>query len=662
MAGGDRPIGLSERPHDDNIKPSVVITLSDVSVNFGEHALLEHANAVVHPGHRIGLVGANGSGKSTLFSLLLGRITADTGQIHVPHHWSVAHMAQHIDALERSALDFVLDGDQTFREAERAVAEADQQSHGDDTQVAAAIAQSHEALEAAGGYQAQARAARLLAGLGFQADAFDAQVGSFSGGWRIRLSLAQALMSPSDLLLLDEPTNHLDLETVTWLEGWLRHYPGTLIVISHDRDFLDSVVDTIIHIEHRQLTTYRGDYTQFERQRGERLAQQQARFEKQQKTRAHMQRFVDRFRAKASKAKAAQSRLKALAKLETIAPAHVDSPFQFQFFDAPSMTDPLIRLDGVRLGYGDHVVIDDIRQNIAPGDRIGLLGLNGAGKSTLIKAIAGQLKPQRGTLHHAKDFKVGYFAQHQIEQLETDQSALCHIQQLDEAMKVPSSEQSIRDFLGGFDFSGEMAKAKVGQYSGGERARLVLALLVRQQPNVLLLDEPTNHLDLAMRHALTVALQSFDGAVIVVSHDRHLLTNTVDQFWLVDQATLAPFDGDLDDYRHWLRARHTTNERQTPLGASKKQRRQHSAALRQQLKPLENKLKNLSQSLDRLGSELKALDETLADPQLYHDPDQADAVSELIEKRSNTQRALERAETDWMETAEAIEAMKHQSG
>ena len=635
-----------------------MITLHDVSVHFGAHTLLNHASATFYPGHKIGLVGANGSGKSTLFSVLLGRLVADTGHVDVPKDWAVAHMAQHIDGLDRSALDFVLDGDQTFRKAEQAVAVADQQTHGSDAELADKIAKSHEALEAAGGYQAPARAARLLAGLGFTPETFDDPVGSFSGGWRIRLSLAQALMSPSDLLLLDEPTNHLDLETVTWLEGWLKHYPGTLIVISHDRDFLDSVVDSIVHIEHRTLTTYRGDYTQFERQRGERLAQQQAAFQKQQKTRAHMQQFVDRFRAKASKAKAAQSRLKALAKLEDIAPAHIDSPFDFAFSKAPKMTDPLVSLDGVELGYGEHTVIDDIRQNIAPGDRIGLLGLNGAGKSTLVKAIAGQLPPQSGRLHHAKDFEVGYFAQHQIEQLEAEHTAIWHIQKLDEAMNAQHSEQAIRNFLGGFDFSGDLAKSQVGQYSGGERARLVLALLVRQQPNVLLLDEPTNHLDLDMRHALTMALQSFDGAVIVVSHDRHLLANTVDQFWLIHQGKVTRFEGDLEDYRQWLRSGQQPAETKDAKASSKKQRRQQTAAARQQLKPLENKLKKLSQSLDQLADELKTLDQTLADPALYHDPDQADAVSALIEKRAQAQRTLDDAEKEWMATADAIDQAK----
>ena len=644
--------------NDCNSERQAMITLSDVSVHFGAHTLLDHAQATLYPGHKIGLVGANGSGKSTLFSVILGHLSVDTGRVDVPKEWSVAHMAQHIDALDRSALDFVLDGDQAFRQAEHAVALADRQHHDDEIQLAQSIAHSHDALEAAGGYQAPARAARLLAGLGFPAEAFDAPVGSFSGGWRIRLSLAQALMSPSDLLLLDEPTNHLDLETVTWLEGWLKHYSGTLIVISHDRDFLDSVVDTIVHIEHQKLTSYRGDYSQFERQRSERLAQQQAAFDKQQKTRAHMQKFVDRFRAKASKAKAAQSRLKALAKLEAIAPAHIDSPFDFAFADAPKMTDPLVSLDGVRLGYGEHVVIDEIRQNIAPGDRIGLLGLNGAGKSTLVKAIAGQLPPQSGRLHHAKDFEVGYFAQHQIEQLQASQTAIWHIQQLDEAMGVASTEQTIRDFLGGFDFSGDLAKAEIGQYSGGERARLVLALLVRQRPNVLLLDEPTNHLDLDMRHALTVALQSFDGAVIVVSHDRHLLANTVDQFWLVHQATLTRFDGDLDDYRQWLRSGQQPTGDKQHTNLSKKKRRQQTAAARAELKPLENKLKKLSQSLDRLASEIKAMDQTLADPALYHDPDQADAVTGLIEKRAQTQQTLDETEQQWMATAEAIEQAK----
>jgi len=632
-----------------------MIKLSQISVRHGAHALLENTSATIFPSHKVGLVGANGSGKSSLFAVLRGELSADTGEVNLPKAWAVAHMAQHIKALDQTAIDFVLDGDEAFRAAELAVVQAESKTPSSEVDDAMAIAAAHEALEAAGGYQARARAARLLSGLGFRDDEFGAPVGSFSGGWRIRLSLAKALMCPSDLLLLDEPTNHLDLETVTWLEGWLKHYAGTLVVISHDRDFLDAVVDTIIHIEHCKLHTYKGDYTNFEKQRAERLSQQQAAYVKQQQTMAHMQQFIDRFRAKASKAKAAQSRLKALSRLEAIAPAHLDSPFDFEFSAPPKVANPLVHLDDVSLGYGEHCVIDSIGMSLAPGDRIGLLGLNGAGKSTLIKAIAGELAPLSGRLSHARGLNVGYFAQHQIEQLNEQENAIWHIARLDEQMQTHATEQMIRDFLGGFDFSGDLATSCSGLYSGGEKARLVLALLVRQKPNLLLLDEPTNHLDLEMRHALTVALQTFEGAVIVVSHDRHLLSNSVDQFWLIHQGRLSVFDGDLNDYRAQIKERDTASETRSLTEGSKKQRRQEKANQRNQLKPLQNKLKNLNARIEKLTERRHTQDSALADPDLYHDATRADEVSDLIAERARTQAELESAEAEWMETAEALE-------
>ncbi len=634
-----------------------MIKLSDISVRHGSLSLLESASATLFPGHKVGLVGANGCGKSTLFSVLLGKLGVDRGDVEVPKHWQVAHMAQQISDLEQSAIDFVLDGDQAYRQAEAAIAKAERLTDGSE-EAALAMAKGHEAMEASNGYQAHARAARLLSGLGFSSDDIGAPISSFSGGWRIRLSLARALMCPSDLLLLDEPTNHLDLETVTWLEGWLKHYQGTLVVISHDRDFLDAVVDTIIHIEHHKLNVYKGDYSQFERQRAERLMQQQAAYQKQQQTMAHMQKFIDRFRAKASKAKAAQSRLKALARLETIAPAHFDSPFDFEFAIPPKAANPLVHSDQMALGYGDHQVLSHVSISITPGDRIGLLGLNGAGKSTLIKAIAGELKPQGGRLAHAKGLNVGYFAQHQMEQLKPKETAVWHLAQLDQSMGVDATEQSIRDFLGGFDFSGDMATSTIEHYSGGEKARLVLALLVRQRPNLLLLDEPTNHLDLEMRHALTVALQTFEGAVIVVSHDKHLLTNSVDQFWWVHEGQVSQFDGDLDDYRQLIKKRPSSAEASAGSEHSKKRQRQVKAEQRAQLKPLQNKLKRLTQTMDELGAAIQSMDAKLADPDLYNDPAKADEVATLIKDRQDRQALLESTESDWMETAEALEALE----
>jgi len=634
-----------------------MIKLTNIAVRHGSLALLESSSATIFPGHKVGLVGANGSGKSTLFSVLLGKLAVDQGQVEIPKQWAVAHMAQHIDELKQSAIDFVLDGDIAFRDAEKALVRAQERTSDDSIEDATAISNAHEALEHAGGYQARARAARLLAGLGFEPEQLEATIDSFSGGWRIRLSLARALMCPSDLLLLDEPTNHLDLETVTWLEGWLKHYPGTLVVISHDRDFLDAVVDTIVHIEHHKLHVYKGDYSNFERQRAERLSQQQAAFDKQQKTVAHMRQFIDRFRAKASKAKAAQSRLKALSRLETLAPAHLDSPFDFAFQTPPTVANPLVHATEVGLGYGDHRVLEKISFGIAPGDRIGLLGLNGAGKSTLIKAIAGELEPQQGRLAHARGLKVGYFAQHQIEQLSGQETAIWHVARLDQEMGKAATEQSIRDFLGGFAFSGDMATSNVKTYSGGEKARLVLALLVRQCPNLLLLDEPTNHLDLDMRHALTVALQTYEGAVIVVSHDRHLLNNSVDQFWWIHDGLLEPFDGDLDDYRSHIRIKQSGGDGKESTEGSRKKRRQEKALQRNQLKPLQNKLKRLTQAIEQTTSIIEKMDKMLAEPQLYNDPEKADEVAALMKERQEHQLNLEAQETDWMDTAEKMEKL-----
>ncbi|MCO6440365.1 MAG: ATP-binding cassette domain-containing protein, partial [Nitrococcus mobilis] len=519
-----------------------MITLRNITLRRGPEPLLEEANLVVHPGHKIGLVGMNGSGKSSLFALLLGELQADAGDLALPSGLAVAHMSQQTPALARAAIDYVLDGDAQLREVERAMATAEASGEGE------AIAASHARFDAIDGYSARARAAELLDGLGFAATEQVQAVKEFSGGWRVRLNLARALMQRSDLLLLDEPTNHLDLEAVLWLEAWLRAYPGTLLLISHDREFLDAVIDGIVHIEQRQLSYYRGGYSEFERQRAAQLAQQQALRDKQQREIAHLQRFIDRFRAKASKARAAQSRAKALERMERVALVHVDSPFQFAFPQPPKASNPMLQLEEVALGYADRIVLSGIRLSLRPGSRIGLLGPNGAGKSTLVRALAGKLAPRGGLLTRSPRLEVGYFAQHQLEQLDAAASPLQHLQRLAPAAQV----QELRDFLGGFGFSGEQATAACAPLSGGERARLVLALLVWQRPNLLLLDEPTNHLDLAMRHALVVALQGFAGATVTIAHDRHLLNSTVDEYLLVNDGGVQRFDGDLDDYRQWL--------------------------------------------------------------------------------------------------------------
>ncbi len=519
-----------------------MLQLDHLSLRRGPRLLIDDASAQIHPGQRVGLTGANGTGKSSLFALILGEFGPDAGSLQLPKDWVIAHVAQHTPADARPAIDYALDGDAELRHIEAQLIEAEQADDGH------RLGQLHERMDHIGGYQARARAARLLHGLGFKPGEEERPVSDFSGGWRMRLNLAKALMCRSDLLLLDEPTNHLDLDAVIWLEDWLKRYPGTLLLISHDRDFLDNVVTQVAHIEQGRLTLYTGNYTAFERARAERLANQQAAFEKQQREISHMQAFVDRFRAKATKARQAQSRLKALERMTVIAPAHVDSPFHFAFKPPAKNPRPLLRLDEAAAGYGDTAIFSDARFSLNPGDRVGLLGPNGAGKSTLIKLLAGDLTPLAGERLAAQDLAIGYFAQHQLEQLHPAHSALEHLQQLD----PKASEQSLRDFIGGFGFNGDRATCPVAPFSGGEKARLVLALLVYQKPNLLLLDEPTNHLDLEMRLALAEALQDFAGAMVIVSHDRHLLRVTCDQLVLVHGGRVREFDGDLDDYPAWL--------------------------------------------------------------------------------------------------------------
>jgi ATP-binding cassette subfamily F protein 3 len=627
-----------------------MIRISNLSLRHGPEPLLEDASATVYPGHKTGLIGANGSGKTSLFNLLLGRLSADSGEVSIPEGWTVASMAQDITELERPAIEYVIDGDQRLRRAERAVARAESDGDGQ------TLARAHTAYDDAGGYSARARAGSLLNGLGFAAEAHERPVGAFSGGWRIRLSLARALMSPSDLLLLDEPTNHLDMETVVWLEDWLRRYPGTLIVISHDRDFLDNVTTSVLHIEQRRLIDYSGGYSDFERQRAERLAHQQARHARQQREIAHMQQFIDRFRAKATKARAAQSRIKALERMERVAPAHQDSPFDFSFPEPPRAADPMLSLDQVVLGYGTTRVLVHLALRLGPGDRIGLLGLNGAGKSTLVRALAGELAPLSGRITGARNLVIGYFAQHQVEQLDPLASPLVHLRRL----SPDTGEQRLRDYLGGFDFRGDMATDPTQTLSGGEKARLVLALLVWRGPNLLLLDEPTNHLDLEMRHALTLALQGFKGAVVTVSHDRHLLRSTVDDYWLVADGSVARFDGDLDDYRRWLSERSATtgaNAKPGQQGRSRRDQRRDQATQRARIKPLKNRVDRLTRQVDEIGQALAALEAELADPDLYAAAGQT-RLNELIERQQTLRARQETLEAEWIEAESELEAAR----
>ncbi|MBB3241240.1 ATP-binding cassette subfamily F protein 3 [Pseudomonas sp. Tn43] len=629
-----------------------MIRLQNLTLQRGPQRLLEDAELTLHAGHKAGLIGANGAGKSSLFALIRGELHPDSGDCFLPADWRIAHMRQEIETLERLAVDYVLDGDLRLREVQRDLAAAEAAHDG------AAQARLHSELDSADGYTADARARKLLAGLGFTNEQMDRQVGDFSGGWRMRLNLAQALMCPSDLLLLDEPTNHLDLDAIIWLEEWLKSYPGTLLLISHDRDFLDAVVDHVAHVDQRKITLYRGGYSAFERARAERLAQQQQAYEKQQAQRAHMESYIARFKAQATKARQAQSRIKALERMEELSAAHVDSPFDFVFRESTKISSPLIDLSDARLGYGDKAVLEKVKLQLTPGARIGLLGPNGAGKSTLIKNLSGELEPLAGRLTRGENTVVGYFAQHQLDSLDAKASPLLHLQRL-----APTErEQTLRDFLGGFDFRGARIDEPVLNFSGGEKARLALALIAWDRPNLLLLDEPTNHLDLEMRLALTMALQEFSGAVLVVSHDRHLLKSTTDNFYLVADGKVEEFDGDLEDYARWLveyrqRNAPVSNTPVNPDKTDKKAQRQAAAALRQQLAPHKREADKLEAELGKLHEKLAKIDTSLGDSDIY-EPMRKNDLRDLLAEQAKLKVREAELEEAWMEALELLESMQ----
>ncbi len=590
----------------------------------------------------MGIVGANGSGKSSLFAVLRGELAADSGDFHLPSDAVIAHVAQDTPASDRSALDYVIDGDGEFRQLEAAIAQAENSNQDN-------LPDLYEQLQAIGGHEATARAARLLHGLGFAAKSIHQPVSHFSGGWRMRLNLAQALMCRSDLLLLDEPTNHLDLEAILWLERWLQRYRGTALLVSHDREFLDNVCTHIAHLEQQQLTFYTGNYSAFETQRAERLAQQQSRHEKQQREIAHMQKYIERFRYKASKARQAQSRLKALQRMEIIAAAEVDSPFSFRFQTPENTPQTLLSLEKCSFGYDNTIIAKNINLTLSAGTRLGLLGPNGAGKSTLIKALGGLLPPVKGERRPAKQLRIGYFAQHQLEQLQPEQSPLHHVQ----ALSPNAREQDMLDFLAGFNFRGDTATAACRHFSGGEKARLALALLVWQKPNLLLLDEPTNHLDLTMRHALSVALQDFAGALVVVSHDRHLLNTVTDRFALMCNQQLQPFDGDLDDYQHWLH--NHRRELQTDAPAAHTEKNASNSHSRKFRKQLQNRIQKLEREMAQLEKKLADCRLQLADTQLYQ-PENAELLNKKVAEEKALSAALNHCEEHWLETSEALES------
>ncbi|MEA1063134.1 ABC transporter ATP-binding protein [Erwinia sp. HR93] len=631
-----------------------MIVFSSLQIRRGTNVLLDNATASINPGQKVGLVGKNGCGKSTLLALLKGELTSDGGNVNWPGTWRMAWVNQETPALAMPAIEYVIDGDREFRQLENALADANARDDGN------AIASVHGKLDAIDAWTIRARAASLLHGLGFSNESLEQPVSSFSGGWRMRLNLAQALVCRSDLLLLDEPTNHLDLDAVIWLEKWLKSYSGTLILISHDRDFLDPVVNKIIHIEQQALFEYTGNYSDFERQRATRLAQQQSLYASQQERIAHLQSYIDRFKAKASKAKQAQSRVKMLERMELIAPAHVDNPFHFHFRAPESLPNPLLRMEKVSAGYGDRIVLDSIKLNLVPGSRIGLLGRNGAGKSTLIKLLAGELAPFSGEATLAKGIRLGYFAQHQLEYLRADESPLQHLSRL----APKESEQTLRDYLGGFDFRGDKVTSPTGRFSGGEKARLVLALIVWQRPNLLLLDEPTNHLDLDMRQALTEALIEFEGALVVVSHDRHLLRSTTDDLYLVDDGQVAAFDGSLDDYQQWLSDRQKQSvqsndaapKESTNSAQARKDQKRREAEFRSQTQPLRKQIAKLEIEMDALNARLTDAETQLSDTALYDAARKAD-LNACLQQQSQAKSALEETELAWLSAQEELEQL-----
>ena len=610
--------------------------------------LVEHASFQLHPGHRVGLTGANGAGKSTLFALLRGELVADEGELLMPPQWVIAHVAQETPALAQSALDYTLDGDEELRLLQTHLAN----EHHDPLQ----LAEWHQRLADIDGYSAEARASALLAGLGFSQAQLSQPVSDFSGGWRMRLNLARALMCRSDLLLLDEPTNHLDIEAVIWLESWLNAYRGTLLLISHDREFLDNTVNHILHIEQQQLTLYRGGYSDFERQRAEKLILQQASYQKQQQHIAHLQKYIDRFRAQATKARQAQSRIKALERMERISAAHVDSPFSFGFRDTGASPDPLLVMNHVSLGYTDKPLVKLGHLAIRPGERIGLLGKNGAGKSTLIKALADSATLLAGERVEGKDLRIGYFAQHQLEQLIASDSPLQHLQRLDPLTR----EQELLDFLGSFDFRGEMAKTPCGPFSGGEKSRLALAMLIWQRPNLILLDEPTNHLDIEMRHALSMALQAYEGGMVMVSHDRTLLATCCEKFVLVAAGQATVFDGDLEDYKQFLmQAVQTENASSQPVAPKQNSYHQQKAerqARQAERRPLLKSLTSLENQLAQLEQEKQGLENRLADSEIYN-AEHREALQALLIAQAQNQKQLDAVEMQWLDIQEKLEAL-----
>jgi ATP-binding cassette subfamily F protein 3 len=631
-----------------------VLQLNQISLRRGTRLLFGNANLTVHPGQRLGLVGANGCGKTSLFAMLQNQLDPDEGEVYIPAKTVIAQVEQETPALSRCALDFVIDGDKELRTLQAELEQA--QETGKDE----ALPHIYEQIENIDGYRAEQRAARMLNGLGFRDDDIKRAVAEFSGGWRMRLNLAQALMRRSDLLLLDEPTNHLDLPAIVWLERWLQSYPGVLLAISHDRDFLDGISTHIAHIEHEQLTQYTGNYSNFEKLRAERLALQQAMHDRQQREIKHIESFITRFKAKASKAKQAQSRVKMLERMSLIAPAHADSPFGFQFLAPHKLPNHLFKLERSDVGYEQAQgaplrIVNQVNLSISAGDRVALLGMNGAGKSTVMKAIAQGSTMLSGERLLAQDCNIAYFAQHQVEQLNVERSAFDHLRDQDDKL----TEQEIRNFLGGFDFHGDRIFEPVGPFSGGEKARLVLALMIQQRPNLLLLDEPTNHLDLQMRQALSMALQSYDGALVIIAHDRHLIRSVCDELYIVHEGQCTPYKDDLDTYSAWLSAQNSADKSSdkdtTNKNHSKKANRKNEAEKRRLLKPYSDRIRKAEKAMEKLRKQLGTLEEQLGDSDLYSNEQRKDEMKNLLQQQAEHKQALDEVEMEWLEASEDYE-------
>jgi len=641
----------------------LMIQLDQLSIRRGGRILFQKASMQLHPGWKIGLTGVNGAGKSTLFSALLGGIESDSGSLTRANIWTVAHMAQEIKALDMKAIDFVLSGDEEYWQIQDQLNHPENLSNDE-------LAHLYSRFEEIHGYTASSKASQLMAGLGFFEHQSELLVSSFSGGWRMRLNLARTLMSRSDLLLLDEPTNHLDLDAILWLEDWLKAYEGTLILISHDRDFLDAITDHILHIENQILTLYTGNYSTFETTRAERLAQQQQAFEKQQEAKAHLQKFIDRFKAKATKARQAQSRIKQLERMQELAPAHVDNPFTFSFREPSKMSSPLLTLEHADIGYGDKLIVTNVNLQITPTSRIGLLGMNGAGKSTLIKSLVGDLALIQGVRKDSELLNIGYFAQHQMDALDGNASPMLQLARIADP-KI--SEATLRSFLGSFGFSGERMDTPSESFSGGERARLALALIVWLRPNVLILDEPTNHLDLDMRHALTMALQDFEGAVVLVSHERQLIASVCDELILVHAGQSKEFDGDLQDYAAWLRQaridmmkngqkpsapiQSQVVEKTSISKVDKEAQRKEAARQRELSRPIRKNIEKIESQIGKIQPRLVKIEESLADSALY-EANRKDDLLKLMNEQTELKTKLEQAEEQMLELMMELETLE----